>query len=192
MSCGPCSWALNPFCRPPCELPGKQTCSLKAERHRTTCQHLQFQQCHEFRHVVLTTSISQASNYHFCPVFTCLLWKNGLRSFPLGTKPLCCPPGALLGKQTCSSKAERHCSTCKEFQDQQSHRLRPVVVTTLIPQGSNCHFCPIFTWYRKHALRSFPLGTKPLCLPRVSCSANKPLHQRLGRTARHAKSFNST
>ena len=110
--------------------------SSKAERHRTTCKEFQDQRCHHFTNIVLTalipeatpticqelqdqhchhirpvartTIIPQASNCHFCRIFTCLLWQNGLRSLLLGTKPLSRRSGLLLGKQTCSSKAETH------------------------------------------------------------------------------------
>ena len=106
----------------PGELLDKQTCSSKAERHNTKCKEFQDHYCHHFRDVVLTTLISQASNCHSCPFFTGFLQTtNGLRSFPLGTKPLCRPHGEWLGKQTRSSKAERHRTTCKKYQHQQCH-----------------------------------------------------------------------
>ena len=168
----------------PVEWLGKQTCPSKAERHRTTCKKVQDQHCHNFRHVVLTTIIPQASNCYFCPIFMCLLWKNGLRFLLLGTKPFTSPSGLLLGKQTCSSRTEAHPKTCQELQNQQRHHFRDNVLTTLIPGASICHFCPIFICFlRKYRLRSIPLGTKPWCGPpsellgKQTCSSKAQKHR---------------
>ena len=35
----------------------------------------------------------------FLPCFRSFLWKNELRSFPLGREPLCYSPGEVLGEQ---------------------------------------------------------------------------------------------
>ena len=141
-------------------------CSSKVGRHHTTCKECQSQRCHHCRHVVLITLIPEAWNYHFCPNFTCSLQKNGLQSFLLRTKPLCRPRCELLGKQTCSSKAQGHLTTWKEIQDQRCDHFGDVVLTTLMSPSSNCHFYPIFTCFlRKNGLWSFPLGRDPFCCP---------------------------
>ena len=169
MGCGPFRErsfprGTKPLCGPPGELLGKQSRSSKAKRHHTTCKEYQDQECHHCTHVVLKTVITEASNYHFCPIVTCFLRKNWLRSFPRGRKPLCRPPTGLLGKPSCSSKGERHHTTFKEYQDQECQHCKHVVHTTLIPEASKCQFCPNFCCsFQKNGVRSFPRGTKPLC-----------------------------
>ena len=147
---GPCSFPLGreQLCCATNELLGKQTRSSKAKRHHRPCKELQDQQCHHFRIVVPTTSIAQASNCDFCPIFTCLLRKYGLWSFALGREPWCCSPSELLGKQTCSLRAERHRTTCKGFQHQQCQHFRDAVLTTLI-SGPKLSFLPHFHFFLK-------------------------------------------
>ena len=183
MGCGPFRWA-EPLYRPPGKLFGKQTCSSKAGRHRTTCKEFQHQRCPHWRHVVLTTLLLEAINCRFCPVFTCDLRKYGLWYFLQAPEPWCPAPGELLGKQACSSKAERHCTTCEGFQGKKCHHFRHVVRTTLMRRAPNCHFCPDFTCFlRENALQSFPLGRVPLCcrrgelLGKQTCSARVERHR---------------
>ena len=118
----------------------------------------------------------------FAPILLVYFRKMGYVLL-MGTKPLSRPPGDMLG-------AERHCKTCKEFQDQQCHPFQDVVFITLIPRASKCHFCPISTHFlQRYEPWNFPLGTQPFRLPPVSCRENKAIPRRLRGTAPHANSF---
>ena len=91
-----------------------------------------------------TSLVAPASNVISAPVVTFFVRKDGLRSLPLGRERLCRPPWELLGKQTSSTKAERRRTRCKRFQGQLCHQFGDVVLTTLVPRASKCHFCRIF------------------------------------------------
>ena len=140
---GPRSFPLGrePLCRPHGELLGKQACSAKADRRRTTCKDFQNQQGHR-----LEMSSSQHWSLRFDNVLfarfplVCFSRKNCLPSFPLGREPLCWHPGKRLCRQICSGKAERRRTPCNTKQDQNGYRFGEDVLTTWLLTFHNAIF----------------------------------------------------
>ena len=147
MGCGPFRWAVNHSVVPPLSclankrvpqrLGGTAPHAKSFKTNNGTISEMLSSKCSS---LTLGTAI-------FAPFLLVFVKKKkkeggGLRSFPRGTKALCCRPGELMDKQTCSSKAERHRTTCKELQHQRCHPFGDVVVTTLMSQASNYHFDP--------------------------------------------------
>ena len=97
---------------------GKQMCYRKAERRRTPCEKFQDQLRPEFRDVPLITSVLPASYCHFRRELSCFPGKMSRRPCCWAVNHCVVPPSKLMGKQMCSEKAGRHCTTCKGFQDQ--------------------------------------------------------------------------